>query len=66
MTEDELDDLESKYFGSQEFRDGLIKKINDDTWGKGRPKYYMDQEGWLVEHWKDGTINKIKELKTRS
>lgn len=37
--------------------------INKDTWDKGLPKYYMDKEGWLVEHWKDGRIIKIKKLK---
>lgn len=41
----------------------LEDHINASTWDKGLPKYYMDGAGWLVEHWKDGRIIKLKKLK---
>ena len=61
MTEEEEDNLELEYFKSQKFKDDLLEKINESTWGKGLPKYYMDKDKNIVEHWKDGTINIIKE-----
>lgn len=57
------DESESKYFQSQEFKDNIAKAIEADTWGKGRPMIYMDEEGWLVEHWADGRIIRKKKLK---
>lgn len=54
---------ELEFFNSKEFKDRIRKRIEEDTWGKGQPMYYMDQTGWLVEHWKDGTIKYIKDLK---
>jgi hypothetical protein len=24
------------------------------------PMVYLDDDGWIVKHWKDGTIEKIK------
>jgi hypothetical protein len=48
---------------SDEFLSAFRKQIEDDTWGQGVPMYYMDEEGWLVEHHKDGTINKLKQLR---
>ena len=50
---------------SQEFKKKIVEIINKDTWDKGRPKYYINGEGWIVEHWKDGTINKIKKVKEK-
>ena len=41
------------------------KRIEEDTWGKGRPMIYMDEEGWLVEHWADGRIIRKKEIKMK-
>jgi len=40
-------------------------KINASTWDLGRPKYYMDKDGWLVEHWENGIIKKLEKLTTK-
>lgn len=48
---------------SEEFNNSLVKRIEEDTWEKGRPKIYMDKEGWLVKHWKDGRVDKVKKIK---
>lgn len=48
---------------SEEFKEAFRKQVEQDTWGQGQPMYYQDNEGWLVEHHKDGTINKLKKLK---
>lgn len=55
---------EFEYFNSEEFLKKFDEIVNQDTWDKDLPKYYMNEEGWLVEHWKDGTINKIKQINT--
>jgi hypothetical protein len=51
------------YLRSEQFKLDFRKTVEADTWDKGLPMYYMDDEGWLVEHWKDGIINRIKKLK---
>jgi len=56
------DDVES-YLTSDKFKEDFIKLVHADTWDRGLPKFYMDGDGWLVEHWKDGKINKLKNLK---
>lgn len=61
--EDEDDELTAEMFNSQQFKDLLTKEINKGTWDVGLPKCYMDDEGWLVHHWKDGKIDKIKKIK---
>lgn len=61
MTEEEKYDLESQYFQSEEFKDKVEKSIQKVTWDKNLPRYYLDDNGNIVEHWKDGTINIIKE-----
>lgn len=61
MTEEEEDNLESEYFKSQEFEDGIEKIIQRDTWDKGLPRVYLDSNGNIVKHWKDGTVKIIKE-----
>jgi hypothetical protein len=48
---------------SEEFKESFRKQVEEDTWGQGKPMFYTDAEGWLVEHHKDGTINKLKKLK---
>jgi hypothetical protein len=58
----ETDDI-VKALQSEEFKQSLRNQIEFDTWGQGKPMYYMDSDGWLVEHHKDGTINKIKQIK---
>lgn len=54
---------EAEFFQSEEFKKGIREIIERDTWGKGRPMIYMDEEGWLVEHWSDGRIIRKKKLK---
>ena len=52
---------ESEYFKSNKFKEDFRKKVEEDTWGKGKPMIYLDDNGNIVEHWKDGTIKIIKE-----
>lgn len=54
---------ESQLFRSKKFKQGMADQITKDTWGKGLPKIYMNGKGQIVEHWKDGTINILKETK---
>lgn len=49
------------YIKSEKFQEDFAKQVEKDTWGKGLPKIYMDKQGRIVEHWKDGTINILKE-----
>jgi hypothetical protein len=49
-----------KYFESEEFKKSFNQTVELNTWEKGLPKIYMDEEGNIVEHWKDGTINILK------
>jgi hypothetical protein len=63
-----LDELEDKNmikeaFESKEFKEAFTKQVEKDTWDNDLPKVYMDYEGYLVHHWKDGKIDKIKKLK---
>ena len=51
---------ESEYFKSEQFKEDFRKKVEQDTWEKGLPMIYMDENKNIVEHWKDGTINIIK------
>lgn len=48
---------EDKYFKSQEFKDSIQISINRETWDKDLPKYYINSNGDIVEHFKNGTIN---------
>jgi hypothetical protein len=52
---------QTDYFKSKEFKERIEQSIQRETWGKGLPRYYLDKEGRVVEHWKDGTIKVIKE-----
>ena len=52
---------ESEYFKSNKFKEDFRKKVEEDTWEKGKPMIYMDENNNIVEHWKDGTIKIIKE-----
>ena len=58
---------ESEYFKSnkfkEDFRRGLVPhlKVEEDTWGKGKPMIYLDDNGNIIEYFKDGTIKIIKE-----
>ena len=50
-------------FESKEFKEAFRKQVEKDTWGNGLPKIYLDEEGWIVEHWANGTIDRIKKIK---
>lgn len=49
-----------EYLKSKEFQKDIKKFIEQETWGKELPKIYLDKNGDIVEHWKDGTINVLK------
>lgn len=61
IKDEEEDDLYN-YLRSREFKDSFAKTVKDDTWKKGLPMVYMDKNGWIVNHWKDGKIEKIKKV----
>ena len=68
MKKESLDRIEDnnrvkEAFASKEFQEAFRKQVEKDTWGNGLPKIYMDKEGWIVEHWADGRINRIKKVK---
>jgi len=50
---------ETDYFLSEQFKEDFQKRVEEDTWNKGLPKIYIDDNGDMVKHWKDGTIEKI-------
>ena len=56
---------ESEYFKSNKFKEDFLKKVEEDTWEKGKPMIYLDDNGNIVEHFKDGTIKIIKEYATK-
>lgn len=39
------------------------KTIESETWDVGQPMFYVNDEGWLVEHHKDGTINQRRKMR---
>lgn len=59
--EDKEDDLH-EYLRSREFKNSFADAVRKDTWEKGLPMVYMDKNGWIVNHWKDGKIEKIKKV----
>lgn len=56
---------ESEYLKSNKFKEDFRKKVEEDTWEKGKPMIYIDDNGNIVEHWKDGTIKIVKENATK-
>jgi len=50
----------SKILMSEQFKESFRKRVEEETWGKDRPMVYLDEDGWIVKHWKDGTIEKIQ------
>ena len=52
---------ESEYFKSEKFKEDFRKTVEKETWDKDLPMIYIDDNGNIVEHWKDGTIKIIKE-----
>ena len=59
--EDMEDNELSEILKSDEFKENFRKQVEADTWGKGLPMVYLDDKRRIVEHWKDGTINVLKE-----
>lgn len=53
---------ESNYFKSKEFQEDFRKQVEKDTWDKDLPMVYLNEEGWIVKHYKDGTIEKLYPL----
>ena len=50
----------AKVLRSEQFKESFRKRVEEETWDKGMPMVYLDDNGWVVKHWKDGTIEKIK------
>ena len=50
----------AKVLRSEQFKESFRKMVEEDTWGKDLPLVYLDEDGWIVKHWKDGTIEKIQ------
>lgn len=59
--EEEEDDL-YEYLRSREFKESFAETVKKDTWERGLPMVYMNKDGWIVNHWKDGKIEKIKKV----
>lgn len=58
---EEIDEV--AMFNSEEFKEAFRKQVEADTWDKGLPKVYMNDEGQVVRHWKDGKIEVVAEKK---
>ncbi len=52
-----------EYINSEEFKAKIRELVEADTWGKDGPMVYVDNDGWIVRHWKDGRIEKLKDTK---
>jgi hypothetical protein len=52
----------AKVLRSEQFKESFRKRVEEDTWGKDLPLVYLDEDGWVVKHWKDGTIEKIQKV----
>ena len=57
---DKEEDKISKALRSEQFKESFRKSVEEQTWGKDLPLVYLDEDGWIVKHWKDGTIEKIQ------
>jgi len=51
------------YLKSEQFVKDFSDAVTRDTWEKGLPKIYINNEGYMVEHYKDGKIIKLKKIK---
>ena len=60
---DKEEDKISKALRSKKFKESFRKRVEEETWGKDKPMVYLDDDGWIVKHWKDGTIEKLKKAK---
>jgi hypothetical protein len=52
---------EKKFFISEKFKEGLQQQVIADTWGKGFPMVYLDENRNIVKHWADGRIEIVEE-----
>lgn len=52
-----------EYLKSDKFREDFKRQVELDTWGNDLPKIYMDDNGDIIEHWKDGTKKILKSKK---
>ena len=52
---------EVEFFQSEEFKKKFTDLVKQDTWEQGLPMVYMNDEGQIVRHWKDGRIEIIKD-----
>jgi hypothetical protein len=50
-----------EYLKSDEFKRKFREQVEKDTWGNNLPMIYLDENGNIVRHYKDGTIEIIKE-----
>jgi hypothetical protein len=50
----------ANHLRSEQFKESFKKRVEEQTWGKDLPLVYLDENGWIVKHWKDGTIEKIQ------
>ena len=50
-----------EYLRSEKFQQDYRKQVEKDTWENGLPMVYMNEQGQIVKHWKDGKIEVIKE-----
>lgn len=57
-----MKDKSYNHITSDQFKEGFLTQIKKDTWDKGLPMIYMNEERWLVKHYKNGKIIKIKKL----
>ena len=62
---DKEEDKISKVLRSEQFKESFRKRVEEQTWGKDMPMVYLDENGWVVKHWKDGTIEKIQKANLR-
>jgi hypothetical protein len=46
-----------EYLTSKQFQIDFAAAVKKDTWGQGLPMIYLDDNGNIVEHWENGTIN---------
>jgi hypothetical protein len=56
---------QSEYFRSEQFQEDFRKQVEKDTWDNGLPMVYLNEEGDIVRHYKDGKIEIIKEKKMK-
>lgn len=53
----------SEYLKSEQFKEDFRKQVEKDTWDNGLPMVYLNEQGDIVKHYKDGTVEKINNMK---